>query len=424
VCPTATIGLPVQPMSGCGPGPTPDCTARPPRALVWRGIDPDGAPGGWTTNQNVRVWRNVATGEPAAYCDGDFVAFTDEGMVADIQIQDGDVRPGDVLFDHGLAVATYTLLAGGIAGSTVVTKQGPGSLVVSNANTFTGGTQHREGIIFVDDKPMGTNPIEFTDTGDRKLYGTGTNPKVLNKLVFKTSRQVEISPGTSAQSLPITQGIQLDVNAELFLRGTILFESAITDGATGKSLKLSGAENAKVIITKDSGTFSGATTVELLHVTVQNPGKNPFGTGTVTFKRESTLTGPGNIDAPVVIDGGSLNPGPGMTIKELKINGGTSKLRIAEKLTITSSITIAGNPKLFPVKVVGAAPAAKIPLIDLPRNVMVKPGDFVDADGRPVNEDHVFKLIKDPMMPTVTQNYTITFKDGPDGNDVALIIKP
>lgn len=83
--------------------------------------------------------------------------------------------------------ATVATLTVGLAGSTSVTKQGPGILVVSNTNIFTGGTQHRDGSVHVDDKPVGTGPIEFTDTGYRKLYGMATNPKALNKLVVKTA---------------------------------------------------------------------------------------------------------------------------------------------------------------------------------------------------------------------------------------------
>jgi autotransporter-associated beta strand protein len=84
-------------------------------------------------------WRLATTGTPTNFYTGDAVIFDDTATRYDITIPPGDaMRPVSIVVN---TAGTYTVQgAGRIDGATPLTKQGAGTLVLANANTYTGGT--------------------------------------------------------------------------------------------------------------------------------------------------------------------------------------------------------------------------------------------------------------------------------------------
>jgi autotransporter-associated beta strand protein len=104
--------------------------------IVWTGAA--NAANGWdTATQN---W--TYNGTPTAYVDlpGDPVLFDDTaGSNQTVAIKSGDVHPTSVTFNN--STYTYTITGpNAIAGSTALTVNGTGTVILENANSYTGGT--------------------------------------------------------------------------------------------------------------------------------------------------------------------------------------------------------------------------------------------------------------------------------------------
>jgi rhamnogalacturonan endolyase len=110
--------------------------ATPPVSLVWSGSG--------------SVWDKVAQnwlleGQPQVFNDNDPVSFGPSGAAAPVVTISGDVKPSTIIVDSN---TNYTFSgAGTISGSTRLQKSNTGSLTISNANTFTGGTEINGGTV-------------------------------------------------------------------------------------------------------------------------------------------------------------------------------------------------------------------------------------------------------------------------------------
>jgi autotransporter-associated beta strand protein len=129
-----------------------------PGGVTWRGNDPTN-PTFWDVNVTTN-WLNGAT--PDKFSSGDAATFDDTAASYTVAIQGSSLQAGLVTFDH--STHTYTLQGGGIAGAASLVKSGSGTLIINNANTYTGPTTINMGTIQLGDganstASLGAGPI-------------------------------------------------------------------------------------------------------------------------------------------------------------------------------------------------------------------------------------------------------------------------
>ena len=121
-------------------------------------------------------WASLSGG--AAFANGSIVSFTESGTATSPINIALDVEPESVTVN---AAKNYTLTgAGRIAGEAVLNKSGAGTLTLSSANTYTGGTVVSGGTLAISDAAaLGTGPV--TLAGGTWAMGTltATNPVVV-----------------------------------------------------------------------------------------------------------------------------------------------------------------------------------------------------------------------------------------------------
>ncbi|NBW87509.1 MAG: hypothetical protein EBR23_11980, partial [Planctomycetia bacterium] len=131
---------------------------------VWTGA----GGGAWVTSPSLTVappanWTlasNAAT--PTNFIAGDAALFDDTAAATTVTISAADVSPVSVTFNN--TYRDYVLQGGyGISGGTGLTKAGYGRLIVTNDNTYTGGTTINGSVVQVGDGgttgALGTGPI-------------------------------------------------------------------------------------------------------------------------------------------------------------------------------------------------------------------------------------------------------------------------
>lgn len=214
---------------------------RDPADVVWTGAN-DGI---WDLAETENF---TANGASSTFVTGDAVTFNDQASNTNVNIAE-DVYPGSVIFNN--SSKNFTLSGNGnINGTTSLTKQGDGSLTISNINKFTGGVKIEGGKLTV-------SSLASAEGADFGALG-GTD----NVITF--------NGGTLAinDNMTATQPVKLDANG-----GSI-------EVASGKTL------NLNTPITKKTTSITGE-----LHKT---------GTGTMTL-------GTSNQFDALYIDAGTVN---------------------------------------------------------------------------------------------------------------------
>ena len=109
--------------------------------LEWRG-------GTWNTNGSLS-WYNLSTSAADTFYAGDLVTFDDTAGTANgnvvISGTSGSVLPGSVTVSN--TAVNYTFSGVPIAGTTSLTKSGPGNLTLSSSNAYSGGTSLHGGVL-------------------------------------------------------------------------------------------------------------------------------------------------------------------------------------------------------------------------------------------------------------------------------------
>ena len=116
-------------------------TAAPAQSLVWQG---DGGGNVWDLTTTSINWSNTATTALTNFYPLDSVRFDDASANTTVDVAD-PVTPSSVTFD---SVTPYTLQgAGKISGTTGITKNNTGTVILSTANDFSGPVTVNAGVL-------------------------------------------------------------------------------------------------------------------------------------------------------------------------------------------------------------------------------------------------------------------------------------
>jgi autotransporter-associated beta strand protein len=145
---------------------TPGSIVAAPRNLTWKG---DGTNNLWNVD-GAANWKT--NGVATVFNNGDTVTFDNTGsnnvaVTIPVAVQPALVQPALVIVSN-LTTHSYTFSGNGaIAGTTALVKTGPGPLIISATNTYTGGTTVSNGLVTFSFGPA------IPSTGIVSLYNTG-----------------------------------------------------------------------------------------------------------------------------------------------------------------------------------------------------------------------------------------------------------
>lgn len=131
--------------------------------LVWKGADATN-PTYWNTLTTAN-WKNGTT-DPDVFYMGDNVLIDDTGTSKTIALQ-GMISPGSVTFNNSSG-NDYNVTAGGanvFTGPMSLIKNGTGTLTISGAHTFTGGTSVNGGTLKLMSNPTIRGSVTINDGG-------------------------------------------------------------------------------------------------------------------------------------------------------------------------------------------------------------------------------------------------------------------
>jgi autotransporter-associated beta strand protein len=163
-----------------------------PKNLVWRG---DGINNIWDTT-NTADWFNGNS--LITFNSSDLVTFDDTGSASPAINLTGVVAPGSIVVN---ASQDYTFGgSGAISGTASLTKSGPGTMTVNNANTFSGNVNLVSGTIALNDGGAlgnGAGSITFQSGTLVNGYAAGDYLNLANALVVPAGATATINLGDS-----------------------------------------------------------------------------------------------------------------------------------------------------------------------------------------------------------------------------------
>lgn len=126
----------------------------------------------------------------------DFVEFDDTGTTTNINLAAGPFTPGNVVFSNN--TKTYQLNGGNISGTTGLTAQGTGTVILNNDNSYTGITQINPGGVlqFGVGGATGSLPSAATISNEGTLIFNRSSAQTLNGLMYGPGRLVKQGSGT------------------------------------------------------------------------------------------------------------------------------------------------------------------------------------------------------------------------------------
>ena len=257
-----------------------------PGSLRWFG----GNNSTWDTGTS-KNWYNLST-SAADYCyAGDNVTFNDTPGTATAVNISALVEPGSVTVSNTNANYTFDG-TGSIGGITSLVKNGPGSLMISTSNTYSGGTILNGGV-------LNDGAADSLGGGSLGVYGGTAN----------------LNNSQSIASAAVGGGLLNVANPAALGSGPLTLSGGSLDNTSGLPMTLSASE-----LNLNGGfTFVGS---------------NPLntGSGAVTLGSNSTVTvsnGTLTVGATISGSGGLTTSGTGMTILAAS-NSYTGNTSIAE----------------------------------------------------------------------------------------------
>jgi autotransporter-associated beta strand protein len=179
-------------------------------------------------------------------------------------------------------------LAGVIGGSGSLTKIGAGTLVLSSANSYSGGTTLAAGTLRLENnQALGTGAL--TTTGSVVDYANGitiANPIVINS----NTTQLQVLDGSATQSGVISE-----------LNGPRPLEKI----------------GAGTLVLTAANTYTGPTTISAGTLLVNGS----IASSAVTVNSGALLAGPGTVGSTTINNGGMFAPGPTSTPGSMTVQG-------------------------------------------------------------------------------------------------------
>ncbi len=214
------------------------------------------------------------------------------------------LNTGNINVARDSTLASDLIISSAIGG-TNLNKNGNGTLVLSGANTYTGGTAVSAGVVNISNAYALGGPSGGTTTVSSgaalQLQGgiaVGSQPLTLNGTGIANDGALRNISGNNSWSGPVTLGSATRVNSDA---GTLTLSGNI--GGNGQNLSVGGA--GSTVISGVIGTTTGSLTKD--------------GAGTVVLAGSNTYTGGTNI------------------------NAGTLKLGASERIADSSAVTISSG---------------------------------------------------------------------------------
>ena len=144
-----------------------------------------------------------------------------------MDISHGNVTPDSVLFNFD-APTSYTLQGtNGIAGAAGLTKQGSGTLTITNINTYSGGTTVAAGTLSFANGSLGSTG-NITLSGGTLQWGSGNSQDVSARLVMVNAKTAAFD--TNGNNVTLAGAVGSDSSASLAKAGagTLTLAGAIS----------------------------------------------------------------------------------------------------------------------------------------------------------------------------------------------------
>ena len=337
---------------------------------------------GWSVSGNKLLLTLLTTGSTAwdSTQDGQDMVFNGGEDITII----GDVKPGSVVVD-GDGTTTWNG-PGSITGDTSVIKNGSGTLVVNNENTYTGGTILNDGKISVNhDNALGSGKITMNG-GMLEINGHDLSK---NDVVVKSGCTLDAGNGGKVKTLTLDQprmfsslgneyfdaatGL-LTLKGDLIVKETLEVKYGVIGGKdasiTAGAVSLSGGTIDTKLLTAGGVTKTGSGEAKILG--------NQSYTG-LTHVKGGTLSVYGNLGSDIKVDEGarlrlegafngadmllaqgarlvtksglSIRSGQnlscsGTIVGDLTLAGGTVTATPGDFLSITGTLTLKSNTTL------------------------------------------------------------------------------
>ena len=306
-------------------------------------------------------WLNGASA--SVFNNSDNVTFNSVGAANLTATLSGTISPGSVTVNAG-SPTNYILTGGQMAGTASLTKTGNGTLVLSQANTYSGGTVISNGVLRVGI----LNAVSSTGAGNVSIV----SPGILDLNTYSDSINALIGSGTVDT---VAGGASVLTVGNNDASGTFNGVLQNTAGTLGLTKVGAGTETLTA-----SNTYSGATTVSLGTLALSN--LNAVGSSALTVSAGSvdvqsslnlaSLAGSGSSIAnstanPVTI---TVN-GSAVTTFSGFIWDGAGGGNITLKILGATSLTLGGNNTYTGGTYVGSGATFAIPNGGAPNNANV-----------------------------------------------------
>jgi autotransporter-associated beta strand protein len=263
-------------------------------------------------------------------------------------LQGAIVNNSQVVFDQ----ATDGTYSGVMSGSGSLTKQNVGTLILTGANTYSGGTTVSAGSLqgnttSLQGAIVNNSQVVFDQATDGTYSGVMSGSGALTKqnagtLILTGANTYSGGTTVSAGTL---QGNTTSLQGAIVNNSQVVFDQA-TDGTYSGVMSGSGSltkQNTGTLMLTGANTYSGGTTVS--GGTLVVAGASPTGAGDVVISSPGTLMGTGTIAGNGIVSG-VLKPGnsPGYLsfAQNLTLNAGSTYQQDIAGTTQASSTTPVG----------------------------------------------------------------------------------
>ena len=365
--------------------------------------------GNWdTTTHAAKNFKLSTAGTATDFLANDSVLFDDTATGTTVNIT-GNVAPANTTFND--STKNYTLQSSGAFGITAGTliKNGTGSLTISNANTYSGGTILNAGTLNINNAAaIGSSTSALTlnggtldNTSGAAITLANNNPSNLNGNITFTGTS-DLGLGTGRVTLVGTSSINVAGATATLSMGPIIGTGGLTKSGPGTLTLTPTAGNAAANLTEISGdlnvtggTFNnglndtffggltgngtvanGSTTSRWMTVGLDNNnttfsgalvdgagattaggnlGLRKRGSGTLTLSGASTLSDQLNFESGTILLTGSIIPGNHLTNGSFVIIGGNNTPGITNGVLDIEGGTLQAIKDNAPSVQVGAA---------------------------------------------------------------------